>query len=37
MGVHNIYQGQILLISGCLSTLTFNFDIFSEISQRKQN
>ena len=37
MGDHKIHQGQILLLTGCLSTLAFNFDIFFEISQRKQN
>ena len=32
MGEYKIHQGQIQLLMGCLPTLTFNFDIFSEIS-----
>ena len=33
MGDYEIHQGQIQLLTGCLSTQAFNFDIFFEISQ----
>jgi hypothetical protein len=37
MGDHDIHQGRILLLTGCLPMLAFKVDNFFEISQRKQN